>query len=76
MAPADWYYEGGRRLCGALLVGAVFGGLTYFANHRWVTPVLPSSPRLGTRSAIFFTSCIVLSGAAGASWFVITKPFM
>ena len=76
MAPADWYIEGARRFGGGLAVGALFYALAYFANRRWVTPVLGHSARLGTRTAAVLAACIVLAGAAGAIQFVITKPFM
>ena len=76
MAPSDWYFEGARRLGAALAVGTIFGGLTYFANRQWVAPLLSESSRLATGIAVGLGSCVVLSGAAGAIRFVITKPFM
>ena len=76
MVPSDWHIEGLRRLGAAVLVGALFGGFTYFVNRRWVTPLLSNSPRLGSRFALFLACCIVLSGTAGAIQFVVTKPYM
>jgi hypothetical protein len=76
MAPSDWYVEAMWRFGAVLLVGAAFGGLAYVVNRRWVTPLLPEWPLLGTRTAVWLASGIVLSGAAGAVEFAITKPFM
>ena len=76
MAASDWYIEAAWRFVAGLLVGLVFGGMTYLVNRRWVSPRLPESPRLGSRTAIALAMGIVLSGAAGAIGFAITKPFM
>jgi hypothetical protein len=75
MAPSDWYVAGASRLGGALIVAALFGGVAYLANRRWVAPCLPGWPRLGTLTAVVLASCVVLAGGAGAIQFVITKPF-
>lgn len=76
MTTADWYIEAARRLGLAVVVGAVFGGVTYLANRWWATPLFSDSPRGGTRAAILLASCIVLAGPAGAVRFAVRKPFM
>ena len=53
MAPSDWYVEAMWRFGAALLVGIAFGGLAYVVNRRWVTPLLPEWPLLGTRTALW-----------------------
>jgi hypothetical protein len=76
MVPSDWYVTGARRLCGGLLVGMAFGGLTFAVNRKWVLPFLSESPWLGTRTTLLVALGIVLSATAGTIQFVITKPFM
>jgi hypothetical protein len=76
MERADWYLEGARRFVWAVVVGSLFGAVVYAANRRWVAGLLPGSPRLGGRAAVLCALAIVLSGAAGALYFVTTRPFM
>jgi hypothetical protein len=75
MLQRDWYVEGVRRFFAALVIGLLFGGIVFLVNRRWVTPLLPNSPKLPTGTAWALACCIVLAGAAGAIQFIVTKPW-
>ncbi len=74
MSEADWIVEGGRRLGVALIVAVGFAIVAGLAHRRWV--LAASSPVWMRKVPALLRGCIALASAAGATWFVVSKPFI
>lgn len=78
MSEADWLVEGVRRFGIVLPVAVVFVVVAGFAHRRWVlVAVAPVRPPFWLRTVpALLGGCVVLASAVGATWFVISKPFI
>ncbi|HEX6812549.1 MAG TPA: hypothetical protein VF384_13065 [Planctomycetota bacterium] len=74
MSDLDWVVEACRRFGVVLLVSVAFAVVARLAHRRWV--VVPGSPAWLRSVPTLLGGCIALAGAGGATWFVVSKPFM
>ncbi len=74
MTEADWVVEGVRRFGVALIVAVGFAIVAGIAHRRCV--VASISPVWMRKVPALLGGCIALASAAGATWFVVSKPFI